>query len=347
MELMPKPDSCAGCPYYDNWQKDGYIPGSGPTAIGTPMIVGEGGGEQEEIQAKGFVGGSGRVLRKWLHEANLNPNDFRYNNVVSCRPPGNEDPAPSAVEHCRANLERELSMVRPNLVITVGDFALNWFTGRKKITMVMGYVFPFRDTKVLALAHPAMVMYLKNSPRGKNIWAMQVAYLRKVPQLLSIRGWTPPPEPFIEEPTLADVRMLGDMLNQMEEPEVIFDVENPPDVRRRQAKLLIVGLGIPGKLYISINMNPRSWVDWEYEEMVSIVGGILASPKVLKTGHNLPHDVEVSIYNGFEVNGPFFDTILAHHVTYGEMRHALGIIAPLYTLREYWKDQGHSAHEEK
>jgi uracil-DNA glycosylase family 4 len=88
------------------------------------MFVGEGPGEQEDLQGLPFVGRSGQLLdRLVLEEMGLTRQDFYIANTVKCRPPGNRDPLPDEIEACWPYLEKQLELINPRVVVTLGNFA--------------------------------------------------------------------------------------------------------------------------------------------------------------------------------------------------------------------------------
>ena len=130
------------------------------------LFVGEAPGKHEDTQGKPFVGGSGGLLRKTIAAATgLKPEDYGFANIVSCRPPRNRTPNNTEVQSCSPNLLREIEARQPELVVVLGNTALNFLTGQSGITMLNGRVLKctrpeFPNLKVLACLHPAYVLRL-------------------------------------------------------------------------------------------------------------------------------------------------------------------------------------------
>lgn len=109
------------------------------------MVVGEGPGRDEDRQGRPFVGRSGQLLdRLLLEEAGLRREQVYIANVVKCRPPGNRDPKPEEIEACRPYLERQVELIRPRVVLTLGNFSTRLLLGRSEgITSLRGRSYPW------------------------------------------------------------------------------------------------------------------------------------------------------------------------------------------------------------
>ena len=129
------------------------------------MFVGEGPGEQEDLQGEPFVGRAGRLLTSLIEDIGLTRADVYIANVVKCRPPGNRDPLPLEIETCRPYLDAQLAHVDPRIVVTLGNFATKLLLDTKEgITKLRGREFPFadapdgRNTAIIPVFHPAAVL---------------------------------------------------------------------------------------------------------------------------------------------------------------------------------------------
>ena len=87
------------------------------------MFVGEGPGEQEDLRGEPFVGRAGQLLTQLIEGIGLTRADVYIANVVKCRPPGNRDPQPDEIEACAPWLDRQLELIRPRVIVTLGNFA--------------------------------------------------------------------------------------------------------------------------------------------------------------------------------------------------------------------------------
>lgn len=124
------------------------------------LFVGEGPGEQEDLQGEPFVGRAGQLLTRLIEGIGLTRADVYIANVVKCRPPGNRDPLPVEIETCRPYLEAQLGFIDPSVVVTLGNFATKLLLQTKEgITKLRGREFPFRDGAVIIPAlHPSAVL---------------------------------------------------------------------------------------------------------------------------------------------------------------------------------------------
>ena len=127
------------------------------------MFVGEGPGEQEDLQGLPFVGRSGRLLTQLVEGIGLRREHVYIANVVKCRPPGNRDPLPAEIDACSPWLDRQLALVRPRVVVTLGKFATQLLLDtRTGITKLRGQEFPFSrggvDAVLVPTYHPAAVL---------------------------------------------------------------------------------------------------------------------------------------------------------------------------------------------
>ncbi len=87
------------------------------------MFVGEGPGEQEDIKGEPFVGRAGQLLTQLIEGIGSTRDDVYIANVVKCRPPGNRDPQPDEIDACAPWLDRQLELIRPRVIVTLGNFA--------------------------------------------------------------------------------------------------------------------------------------------------------------------------------------------------------------------------------
>ncbi len=124
------------------------------------MFVGEGPGEQEDLQGIPFVGRAGNLLTKLIEGIGLSRDDVYIANVVKCRPPGNRDPLPAEIDSCRPWLAAQLQFISPRVVVTLGNFATKLLLDTKEgITRLRGKEFPFAEGVVLIpTLHPSAVL---------------------------------------------------------------------------------------------------------------------------------------------------------------------------------------------
>jgi uracil-DNA glycosylase len=128
------------------------------------MFVGEAPGYHEDQQGKPFVGQAGKLLDKLLAGIGLERDQVYVANVLKCRPPGNRDPQPDEIEACESHLFRQISLIEPKVVATLGNFATKLLSGKPTgITRVHGAEQETRlgGRRVLLypLYHPAAALY--------------------------------------------------------------------------------------------------------------------------------------------------------------------------------------------
>lgn len=131
----------------------------GGSATAEVLIVGEGPGQQEDEQGVPFVGRSGQLLNKLLDEVDLGRNDVYITNVVKCRPPANRDPRPDEIESCKGYLKRQIELIDPKVVVTLGNFStkllLRTTTG---ITAMRGRSYEWWGRFLVPTFHPAAAL---------------------------------------------------------------------------------------------------------------------------------------------------------------------------------------------
>ena len=165
--------------------------GSGsPTA--ELMFVGEAPGFHEDKQGVPFVGAAGKLLSKLLDGIGMTRDDVYIANVIKCRPPGNRDPLPEEIEACEAHLFRQIELIQPKLVATLGNFATKLLSGKPAgITQVHGreqeVVLGGNRVTLYPIFHPAAALY---TPRMLEVLR---GGLPPHPGAARPRGRAPPP----------------------------------------------------------------------------------------------------------------------------------------------------------
>jgi DNA polymerase len=128
------------------------------------MFVGEAPGFHEDKQGLPFVGQAGKLLEKLLEQIGMSRSDVFIANVLKCRPPGNRDPQPDEIEACESHLFRQIELIEPMVVATLGNFATKLLSGRQLgITKVHGQeqetTLGGRKVLLYPLYHPAAALY--------------------------------------------------------------------------------------------------------------------------------------------------------------------------------------------
>jgi uracil-DNA glycosylase len=160
------------------------------------MFVGEAPGANEDLQGLPFVGQAGKLLDKLLDEIGMARADVFIVNVLKCRPPGNRDPQPSEIENCRGYLLRQIELIEPSVICTLGNFSTKLLRDDPAgITRVHGQpevrVLGSRAVRLYPIFHPAAALY---TPRMLETLREDFA---RLPSVLALG---PPEQPVAVEP---------------------------------------------------------------------------------------------------------------------------------------------------
>ena len=138
------------------------VPGSGPIPCDL-MLIGEAPGKNEDEQGLPFVGRSGALLDQLLADIKLTRDDVYITNVVKCRPPENRDPTPTEVATCGDFLSRQIELVNPRVIVTLGKFAMaRWFSGMT-ISKIRGQAISESGRWIMPVFHPAYVLRTRHT----------------------------------------------------------------------------------------------------------------------------------------------------------------------------------------
>ncbi len=166
-ELVAAIRSCNMCPL--SAVRNRAVPGVG-VLDPLVMVIGEGPGADEDRTGQPFVGRAGQFLDKWLEAIDLSREKNAYiTNIVKCRPPQNRDPLPDEREACIPYLERQIALVRPRAILTVGRISGRVVCG---VDTSMGELrkqtYQYRGVPVVATYHPSAV--LRNETLKRPVW---------------------------------------------------------------------------------------------------------------------------------------------------------------------------------
>jgi DNA polymerase len=171
------------------------------------MFVGEAPGFHEDKQGVPFVGQAGKLLDQLLAGIGLTRSDVFVANVLKCRPPGNRDPQPDEIQACEGHLWKQIELIQPKVVATLGNFATKLLSGRPLgITRVHGQeqetMLGGNRVLLYPLYHPAAALY---TPRMLEV--LQDDF-RRLPELLG-RALEPEraPEPVLQAPAEPSVQL--------------------------------------------------------------------------------------------------------------------------------------------
>jgi DNA polymerase len=213
---------CVRCPLHQT--RTTVVFGAG-NADAELMFVGEAPGANEDKQGLPFVGQAGKLLDKLLGEIGMERKDVFVVNVLKCRPPGNRDPLPGEIESCQSYLWRQVELIEPTVICTLGNFStkllrgdptgISRLHGSPEVRVVGG-----RAVRLYPLFHPAAALY---TPRMLETLR---ADFQRLPGVLALG---PPQQPVPADaapPTVPKPPPPPELLEPMPE----FEPEVPPPV---------------------------------------------------------------------------------------------------------------------
>ncbi|MBA7588368.1 hypothetical protein ES708_30423 [subsurface metagenome] len=154
------------------------VPGEGAEAADI-MFIGEAPGWHEDQQGRPFVGPAGKYLDELLASIELNRAQVYIANVIKCRPQGNRDPLPVEIQNCHAWLERQIEIISPKMIVTLGRYSMAMFFPGKSISKIHGTAQKRDDMLYYAMYHPAAALH-----QGSLRQAIEEDML-KIPTLLT------------------------------------------------------------------------------------------------------------------------------------------------------------------
>jgi uracil-DNA glycosylase family 4 len=184
------------------------------------MFVGEAPGANEDKQGLPFVGQAGKLLTKLLSEIGLDRGEVFICNTVKCRPPNNRDPHPNEIESCNEYLRRQVELIQPTVICTLGNFSTKLLRGENTgISRLHGQAevrtIGARAIRLYPLYHPAAALY---TPSTLEVLR---ADFQRIPELLA-QG--PPEQPDVED---EEVPEPGDEVVQARETTSAGDNGGP------------------------------------------------------------------------------------------------------------------------
>jgi len=200
-ELEELHQRIASCPDCDLCRtRTRAVPGEGPPNAEV-LFVGEAPGFYEDQQARPFVGPAGRFLDELIASAGLRRDQVFITNVVKCRPPNNRDPLPGEVDACRKYLQRQIELIQPKIIVSLGRYSLAWFSPRDAISKVHGQAKVRDGVYFIPMYHPAAALH------AGNMRKVIEEDFRKIPAVLE-RAREAPPEQAAPEPEPEQMRLL-------------------------------------------------------------------------------------------------------------------------------------------
>ena len=165
-ELRLKVEHCRKCGLCE--KRHNTVFGEGPVENCRVVIVGEGPGADEDATGKPFVGKAGMLLTSILESGGGIKRDTLYiTNIVKCRPPENRNPSREEASACSEFLEAQLSLLHPDIVVTLGNISTQWLLKTTEgITKLRGQWIDWRGIKLFPMFHPSYL--LRNDSRAKG-----------------------------------------------------------------------------------------------------------------------------------------------------------------------------------
>jgi len=134
------------------------VPGEGAEAADI-MFIGEAPGWHEDQQGRPFVGPAGKYLDELLASIGLKRAQVYIANVMKCRPQGNRDPLPMEIQNCRLWLERQIEVINPKMIVTLGRYSMAMFFPGKSISKIHGTCQKRDNVLYYAMYHPAAALH--------------------------------------------------------------------------------------------------------------------------------------------------------------------------------------------
>ncbi|MBI4287169.1 MAG: uracil-DNA glycosylase [Chloroflexi bacterium] len=155
-EVAARVLTCTDCPLSRG--RTHAVPGEGAENARV-LFIGEGPGWHEDQTGRPFVGPAGKFLDELIASAGLKRPDVFITNVVKCRPPGNRDPLPDEIDACRKYLDRQLEIMKPDVVVTLGRHSMARFFPGETISRVHGTWRRQNGLVCFAMYHPAAALH--------------------------------------------------------------------------------------------------------------------------------------------------------------------------------------------
>lgn len=147
---------CTKCPLQTARTK--AVPGEGAPRAEI-MFIGEGPGFHEDQSGRPFVGAAGNFLEEMLADIGIDREQVYITNVVKCRPPGNRDPQPGEIQACSGYLDRQIELIDPKVIVTLGRFSMaRWFPSAR-ISRIHGQARQFGGRLIVPFYHPAAALH--------------------------------------------------------------------------------------------------------------------------------------------------------------------------------------------
>lgn len=318
-------ENCQLCPLHRTAQAvclvgDGAVPAS-------VMFVGEAPGAREDEIAKPFAGAAGRYLDSLLEEIGIDRESVFISNAVKCRPPDNRTPTRTEIKACKDYLRAEIQAVRPNIIIPLGNVALEATLGEKGIMKKRGTVITKDGITYLPTLHPAAIL------RNPAWESMIKSDFQRIARTIRGDDDRPKTKSYIIRSSKSLQKFLAKLV-AVSTP-IAFDVETwgPSEeggLRPWQPGGIILTASFtwePGTSYVVALEHPEVSWDIPVSTVYASLNAALADKKMV--GHNVKFDMAWMRTKGVKLTSSF-DTMLAHHLLDENSPHGLKFLAKKY-----------------
>lgn len=291
------------------------------------LLIGEAPGEQELIDGKPFVGMSGELLMNVLGRAGLQRSDVRLANLCKYRPFGNKFELlinSTVLKDGLIELANYIRSNRPNVIIALGRFPLEYLAGKKGIDAWRGSIIECTlagcgGIKLIPTFHPAYVL------RDRTAYPIFDQDIKRAVEESGFPEIKRTRREFIIDPRGTDLLLAEEELCASD--RLAVDIESVRD----STNILCIGFApSPNKAYCFPNVG---------SEFMNTVSRILNAPPK-KTFHFGTFDTEMLRLNGFETHNYWWDTMVAQHVLWPELPRSLAFLTSILTKEPYYKDEG-------
>jgi len=192
--LVQEIDNCTLCTL--SQKRTRAVPGEGSLQAEI-VFIGEGPGFHEDQQGRPFVGPAGRLLEELLASIGLKREDVYITNMIKCRAPNNRDPLPGEIKACKPYLDRQLAIIRPKVVVTLGRYSMAKFFSDVPIGDAHGKPRSWNGLTIYPVYHPAAAL------RNGNLRSVLEEDFRRLPSILATES------PKVEETDEGRVQQLS------------------------------------------------------------------------------------------------------------------------------------------
>lgn len=155
-ELYKEIERCQACELAKNRTR--IVPGEGPEEVDI-LFIGEAPGWHEDQQGRPFVGPAGQFLEELLASIGLKRDKVYIANVIKCRPPSNRDPLPGEIQACSKWLDRQIELLHPKMIVTLGRYSMARYFPNQSISKVHGKAKKENNIIYYAMYHPAAALH--------------------------------------------------------------------------------------------------------------------------------------------------------------------------------------------